>query len=1318
MKESQVFNKKDSQRTVQLLTDPGSGDLTSNIGDVFSNGIYDYTTINLSTGTRYQQFIRNEVVDGAGLAGGFAVDTAGVLWTWGPNDQGQLGDGTTASRSSPISVIGLGSRSISSCVRDTSNSYALDNQGVIWAWGSGSGGALGNNNVMSSSSPTSLPTWRHFVALATGVSLTTTGGALDTNGYAWMWGTGTSGQLGDGGTDSHSSPVSVQGNRQFVVLNRNGRAIDLNNQPFAWGLNDKGQLGDGTTTPKSSPVSVLGIPTTVTKVASGGSHTLFLTKNGTLYAVGQNDSGQLGDGTTVNRSQAVFVNTGANKIIDIGAGTGHSVALDQYGKIWTWGLNSSGQLGNNNTMNWSLPVISIASLIQGPNIPTLSARRTMGLLDSNSYAWTWGANYDGYLGDGTTENKSFPVSVVGGRQWSQFDIMPNGTGFGIDINGYAWTWGLNTEGVLGNNTTTKSSSPVSVFGGRRWLTLRMTRDDGSAQDSIGGLDTNGYAWMWGSLVGGGGGNVMRSSPISVVGDKQFTRLVNPPYTDLFIALDANSYAWTWGNGWYGALGNNQTGIVTTSPVSVVGGRQWLDIQMGGYYTQHTKVLGLDFSSYAWAWGRGSTSSGLGDGTLSDFSSPVSVFGGHQWRKIVVSADYILGGLDNNSYAWTWGNKATSGDMGAIGDGTTFGRSSPVSVLGGRQFSDLQFSYDYFAGLYPVLIGLSSGSVWTCGGNAVGTLGDGTTCLGRSSPVSVLGLTNITSINSKNFPMAFSSTSTVWGWGYQDGSGNLGDKTTTPKSSPVSVYTLIGTYLTSGTPSVVPTLNRFTVIGTNEAQTSALDTDGNVWNWGINYKTLPPVTISVATLVGGPALAENGVNSSVFLSTGGYAWVWGDNSAGQLGLGTTTDVNSPTSLPWGLRWQNIWTTMSGRTFYGIDTAGYPWAWGQNTWGQLGDGTTSSRSTPTSILGGRQVYVGVHPSLSIGAMGSMIAEPLGYVWSWGQITPTLSVSSPISIQVGFQSGWKLLQTNNDTSGRGFSMAIDYMIGQSYAWAWGANASGELGNSTTTSTSSPVTVVSSKVWRDISVGAVGGYNFLIGYDGNGYAWAWGGAPGYGTLGNNTTVSASSPVSVFGGNIWQWPNIPYGKTFKTSGQGNAAGIDTNQYMWSWGPNDKGQLGDGTTTSRSSPVAVINAMTTFGPVFGYNNDWGFALDPDTSNPCMYVTRDNSSCWTWGSNASGLLGDGTTVSKSSPVSALTVGGYNLVTGSRNLYRTAMGGAQLSVWGHSLVGDGTTTSASSPVSVSLAFPVAPIGGNLGDNSISSRSNPVLLTAALHAKNKRG
>jgi len=168
--------------------------------------------------------------------------------------------------------------------------------------------------------------------------------------YIWAWGINNSGQLGNNSTISSRTPVSVlgatktfckisAGNNHFVAIDKNGRV-------WAWGLNSFGQLGINVTTSRMTPVSVLGVIKTFCQIAGGGSHTVAIDKNGQVWSWGFNGSGQLGNNSTVSARTPVSIFGATKTFCKITTGGDYTMAIDNNGRAWGWGVNTVGQLGN------------------------------------------------------------------------------------------------------------------------------------------------------------------------------------------------------------------------------------------------------------------------------------------------------------------------------------------------------------------------------------------------------------------------------------------------------------------------------------------------------------------------------------------------------------------------------------------------------------------------------------------------------------------------------------------------------------------------------------------------------------------------------------------------------------------------------------------------------------------------------------------------------------------------------------------------------------------------------------------------------------
>lgn len=343
---------------------------------------------------------------------------------------------------------------------------------TIYSWGRNSNGALGDNTVTARSSPVSVvggfTDWCQVSAGAIqpndGFTL-----AVRTNGTAWAWGVNNCGQLGTNDTTSRSSPVSVVGGftdwcQVSAGKNPHSLGVRQNGTAWAWGCNNYGQLGDNTTATKSSPVSVVGGFTDWCQISAGGQHALAVRTNGTAWAWGRGAYGRLGTNNTTNRSSPVSVVGGFTDWCQISAGSSQSLAVRQNGTAWAWGYGNQGQLGIGCLVFYPSSPVSVVGGFTDWCQVSVSAQHTLGVRQ-NGTAWAWGAGNYGRLGDNCTTNRSSPVSVIGGfTNWCQVSAGYRHS-LAVRQSGTAWAWGNGDDGRLGDNTTVSKSSPVSVIGG-------------------------------------------------------------------------------------------------------------------------------------------------------------------------------------------------------------------------------------------------------------------------------------------------------------------------------------------------------------------------------------------------------------------------------------------------------------------------------------------------------------------------------------------------------------------------------------------------------------------------------------------------------------------------------------------------------------------------------------------------------------------------------------------------------------------------------------------------------------------------------------
>jgi alpha-tubulin suppressor-like RCC1 family protein len=318
------------------------------------------------------------------------------------------------------------------------------------------------------------------VGLASGVQAIAAGWwhtcALTTGGGVRCWGYNEYGQLGDGTTTDRSTPVDVvglaSGVQAIAARGYHTCALTTGGGVKCWGDNEYGQLGDGTTTQRSTPVDVSGLASGVQALAAGGSHTCALTTGGGVKCWGNNEYGQLGDGTTSDRRTPVDVVGLASGVQAIAAGGSHTCALTTGGGVKCWGRNNYGQLGDGTTTRRWTPV-DVVGLASGVQAIAAGTSHTCALTTGGGVE-CWGDNYSGQLGDGATTDRRTPVDVVGLASGVQAIAAGGSHTCALTSNGRAKCWGWDGEGQLGIGTVAYRATPVDVVESAPLLTINYS----------------------------------------------------------------------------------------------------------------------------------------------------------------------------------------------------------------------------------------------------------------------------------------------------------------------------------------------------------------------------------------------------------------------------------------------------------------------------------------------------------------------------------------------------------------------------------------------------------------------------------------------------------------------------------------------------------------------------------------------------------------------------------------------------------------------------------------------------------------------------
>ena len=822
-------------------------------------------------------------------------------------------------------------------------------------------------------------------------------------------------------------------------------------------------LAGNSSNTRSSPIQV-GALATWSKISESTTHTTAIKTDGTLWAWGANDSGQIGDNTQgINRSSPIQIGTLATWS-SVAAGSAHTLAIDTAGKIWAWGKNSvSFQLGLNDAVDRSSPT-QIGTLTTWSSVS--AGRLHSAAVDTAGKLWTWGnnANTNGALGDNTAANKSSPVQIGTLTTWSSVSAGGNQTG-AVKTDGTLWAWGLGTSGQLGDNTAATKSSPVQIGTLTTWSFVNV----GLSHSAV--INTDGTLWAWGL-------------------------------------------------GTTGQLGDN-TAATKSSPVQIGTLTTWSKIAVG--YT-HTTAVKTD--NTLWAWGVNNAGQ-VGDNTGTTRSSPVQIGTMAIWQTtagMLAAGASTTAAIDNTGAGgtsgklWEWGLN----NAGQLGDDTFSATNGTfiVDLARGNVFNCSMMANTSFSFINAVASGPecsftliltqdSTGSrtaVWPA--NVLWDNGSAPVPTGTAGRISIFSFTSpnggkkwFGSLLERDFYGDASPTTFTWG---SNAAGELGLKDAVPRAAPAPQGASSWSVITSGVSHI-----------------SAIKSDGTLWGWGNNSSgafgnntaTAQSSPVQIGTLA-----TWSSVKGATFFSgaikTDNTLWGWGINTSGSLGDNTATTRSSPVQIGTLATWSKV--AAFGQSMAAIKTDNTLWAWGLGTSGQIGDDTAATKSSPVQIG-----TLATWSALAVHGPGSSNMTAIkadGTLWAWGlgsggRVGDNAATTRSSPVQIGTLATWSVT-----AHGNGHTLAVKT---DGTLWAWGVNTNGVVGDNTATTRSSPVQIGTLSTWSTISTG---GYSFSMAIKTDGTLWGWG-LNGSGQVGNNTLITQSSPVQI-GVGITTWTQVAGGRS------------------------------------------------------------------------------------------------------------------------------------------------------------------------------------------------
>ena len=1180
----------------------------------------------------------SQVVAGGWFSLGLGSDQN--IYAWGSSSNGELGNGTTTGHNTPVKVPMPEGVKFTQVSAGNKHAMALDSEGRVWTWGSDFYGQLGR--VPDGANPANkpgiirTPTGVSFIAISAGSEFSV---ALDQDGNIWTWGDNGWRTLGRYATTAEErrtpGKVVMASGATFVAISAgswHSTALSVDGTAWTWGYLDErsGRFGSTDSHNGTGPAPV-NSNLKFTKVSSGSDYSLAIATDGTVLSWGRNGYGQLGrtpddtnpagrPGRIDNLSGVTDISTSQNS---------SSIAITSTG-TWAWGHNNSGQLGIPTSMGSDSKGVPVPTRIPAPTdapngfsylrvAPSNSYGHTL-IIGSDGSTYGFGYAAAGQLGRGTVvQAETYESASV----WFPWPLTLSGVTFD----------GVPAQGVVTRQTDGSwIARPPAHSPGQVELRVPWSRP-GLDQ----GVEILPYTYLplrHQVRFDPGNGDPVIIQTVDEWGlasrpdtnptragyqfDGWFQGEAAYDFTQPISEDTTVTAKWSRPGSWSRSPASGPTGggtsVTLTAPSGALGARL-AGINAGG---SHSVSVSSDGQVYAWG---DNTHGQIGDGTHTGRTLPTGTAAPADvlFTQATAGRNHTAA-LDTAGRIWTWGDNSD----GQLGRGTVGGDDSTpgLAATGDTRFTQINAGDDHTIALD------TTGHVWTWGNDTYGQLGRGTAGSATGTPAirpmpegTPPGLVYTQIQAGGNHSLAIANNGTLYAWG-DDTYGQLGDnKTGTATATPSPVRTPTGAppsftwlYLAAGKDHTLA-IATDTTANTTAVYAFGSGRHGQIGKFGAGADNPLPTKTDLPNGADILRVSAGGQTSQAIISTG-TLFTWGSNTNSQIGDGTNTDRKQPVAITTPGRANFTWKRAAVGISHtlGIDSAGTLHTWGDNTHGQLGEGTDTPRSTPgKTIFPALQVTSTVFGSRPGGNPNPHTDD------SW-QVTAPARKHRPGQVPLTIR--WSLNgKPQPDTD-------LDYTYAPSrYTVTYDTDGGTPVPPDATVdedgTTARPATDPTRADhvfdgWFDGDTA----YDFTQPIDRDMTLTAHWHQPGHWTL------SPDHGIDSGGETVTLTPPAPGGMRLAqvSAGSRNSLGIGSDGNAYAWGSNDSGQLGDGTRTDRSTPVRVATPT-------GAGN--GFTWTQVQAGDSMGIgLGSDGNAYAWGSNTSGL-GDGTSTISTLPVRVAT-----------------------------------------------------------------------------------